>query len=93
MLSEGGAPFPDGGRPENDVRKKWLEKKNIFGSIRVDDWFCDAKANAFVFRKPWVRDDLRIYVGTARPHHNPNSAAAPTPAYDSFVSGNIGGFL
>ena len=53
------APFPVGGRPENDrVSEENGTKKYNFRALKVDDWFCGPKTFVFSFQKPSVRYGL-----------------------------------
>ena len=53
------APFPAGGRLENDTRKVGLEKGPFWGRQGLMIGFCGPKTNVFSFQKTSVRDGLK----------------------------------
>ena len=65
MLSENGAPFPGGGRPENDNPKNLTQKNDILGPIRVDDWFAVRKRTFSVFEN--LPQEMAYAIGVSVP--------------------------
>ena len=61
ILSESGPPFPNGGRPENDIRKWKPEASPVWG-LRVANWLCDPKTIIFGFEIGLVRKLFKFII-------------------------------